>query len=265
MRLRSLIEEGTPERASGRNTINNDLKELADFESAPGVPEGERVGKKRGADKLDRGSPRVRLPKLSPDRAAPASPMSDLSNLSDAIFASNDASEGAGDGKPSAAGPRGRGRGVGAGGLGDGGGTPVPLPAHLGAAAASGVGLGRGRGGARAAGPVAPRGSQQTPWGRPGWSLSLSDRGCVADCRCHHDLSDVSGISTHCRKNLTLRQNKTPTTIEEARRLAKVWLLCGESVAAGGIARSNHVGTDPRCHFVGKSEAELDALAAALV
>ena len=111
-------------------------------------------------------------------------------------------------------------------------------------------------------GPAALAGSRSTPWGKPGWSISTTILGAGADCRCHRDTVDLPA-AMHCKKSLPLAK-RDPIWMEEARRLAKVWLLVGEAVALGHTARNEHVSMNPRHHFVGWSEAGLDIYAVGL-
>ena len=245
---------------------DNDTQALAEFDAAPGIPAEHRSDKKRGPGADGGRRQRPRLPRLgatavsapaSPASSGPRTPRSPLSLFEPTSSEEED------DGKPSAAPARGFGRGAAGRGRAGRGGAAGLGPGDGGAPGAEHVGPGGGRGGhGPLAEPAAPRWSQMQWWGKPRWSLSGSVRGYVADCRCHTDFADTPGVSSHCRKFLTLNARKSPTTMEEARRLAKIWLLTGHDIPdTSDIGRSDHVATDPREHFIGWTEAQIDNFA----
>ena len=86
--------------------------------------------------------------------------------------------------------------------------------------------------------------------------------GFGADCRCHRNSLDLAG-TTHCKKNLPKR-SRDPETEGELRRLAKVWLLVGLEMEESDDIRSAHVAVNPRMHYIGVPESQLDDIAATL-
>ena len=232
---------------------------------APGVPMDRRPAKKRIFERSQVAQARKSaLPRLrDPVALHPESDGSDIGDMCD--FPGDhrsdiDESHGVGLG-PVAAGPRGRGRGVGGG---DGAGRGAAHPGDDGAVGrARGRGRAAGRGGRASRAPIVPRGSRQHRWGKASWSIGPTTVGWGADCRCHRNMFDADD-TTHCKKNIALGTVR-PLTMDEARRLCKVWLLVGDEIDhTTGFCRDAHVAVNPRHHYQGLIEAELDSLADAL-
>lgn len=108
--------------------------------------------------------------------------------------------------------------------------------------------------------PVQPiaRESRFVPWGR--WSLAPLYRqtgagkiqiGWGANCHEHVNATDIFGRSPRCQKLVTYGSGPTALNDAECKRLAKCWLLMGESVQAGDSARSDHVRMNVRRHAPG--------------
>ena len=137
-------------------------------------------------------------------------------------------------------------------------------PSGLGPAmAAKGGGRARGKG-ADIARAAVPRQRRMTDWGARTWSIGETVHGWGADCRCHRDAKDSLSI-THCKKNLPRTSLRATETDDDLRRLAKVWLLVGLDMSdVADNARSLHVAVNPREHYVGFSEAQLDDLSSSL-
>ena len=236
---------------------------ITDFDAAPGVPMDRRPARKRKFEREQKAHHRAELMPVLHEDAAPRSPIPECDDgVVDHDFFGDDGFVEDQEGGLHAAPPRARGRGRGPAAPG---GADVVHAVGVGDAAAllgprgrgAGSRRGRGRGGL-----AAPRGSQQTPWGRPQWTIARTTLGWGADCRCHVNLWDLP-TTTHCKNNIPIGK-VDPNTDDETRRLCKVWLLVGDEFEASDGCRDLHVRINPRAHYKHLSEAELDPIAAQL-
>jgi hypothetical protein len=140
-------------------------------------------------------------------------------------------------------------------GTGSGSSGSGDVPDHGGGGCGGEGGVGGGGGGP----PLFPRVIGGIAWGRPGWLIAEVHRagelvGWCATCGHHKD----AGCELTCKKQVHMGAT---LSIEQCRRLVKLWLVMGMHLPDSSSVRAAHVRMNMR-HYAdeGDSEESLDAL-----